>query len=160
MKRKILSLVLVMMLLSVSALAAVKLNSSLIDDAKQALNLMSYGEYKKALKKLDFSKNEPSASELGDFVYSSLDDLAYVSVQSDIAVAYRLKSGWRIAVPIEEPSYDTVQTLVLRSKNGQSFDNYKAMSWYEVENEMGKADKVVWQDAYDPGDIYLATDQY
>lgn len=162
MKRKILSIaILLALLLSVVASAA-SLDKALIDNAKQAVSLMSYGEYKKALKKLSFSKNAPSASDLSDFASESLGDLAHVSVQSTVGVAYQMEDGgaWRIAIPIEEPSYDTVQTFVLRSKNGKSFDGYKAMSWYEVEAEIADAASVIWRDAYDGGgDYYLVADE-
>ncbi len=158
MKRKILALILAMLVFCASAYAAAKLDTQLIDNAKQALSLISYGEYKKAIKQLAFSKNAPTASELSEFASTSLSDLGYVTVQTDVAVAYRLDSGWRVAVPIEEPTYDSVQTLVLRSKDGQSFDAYKAMSWYEVESEAASADKVIWQEAYEPGELYLAKD--
>lgn len=145
------------LLLSVSALAA-SLNAELIDDAKQALTLMSYGEYKKALKKLNLKK-DVGASELSDFVDENLSDLYFVSVQTDVAVAYQLDGAWRVAIPIETPSYDSVQTLVLRARDAKRFDAYKAMTWYEVLDEANAADEVIWRDAYEKGELYLLPDE-
>ncbi|MEF9972401.1 MAG: hypothetical protein RSJ41_01310 [Clostridia bacterium] len=158
--RKMLAILIVglLVLSPISAMAAAKLNTQLIDDAKQALSLMSYGEYKKAVKLLHFAKNAPTASELSDFVDENLPELYSCTVQSDVAVAYLADSTWRIAVPLESPSSDSVNALVLRAKNGKHFDNYKAMPWYDVMAEVDSAQKVIWQDAYDPGDVYIVAD--
>ena len=139
-----------------SALAA-GLSEGLIDDAKQALTLMSYGEYKKALKKLNL-KDAPSAQELSNFVEESLSDVYVVAVQSEVAVAYQVDGVWRVAVPVEAPAYDSVQTLVVRSKDGERFDAYRAMAWYEVMDQVAGADQVIWRDAYEQGDVYLLHD--
>lgn len=143
--------------LSPMAVLAASLDSALIDDAKQALTLMSYGEYKKALKRLDL-KNSSSVQDLSDFVDASLSDLYSVSVQSEVAVAYLLDGSWRVAVPIESPSYDSVTTFVVRAKDGKRFDAYRAMAWYEVLDQVSMADEVIWQDAYEQGDLYLLPD--
>lgn len=159
MKSKLLPILLILLVVAAPALAKpAKLDTALIDDAKQALVLMADGEYKKALKSLAFIKNAPSSAQLSEFAEASLSDLADVEVQTEVAVAYQLKGVWRVAVPIEAPTYDSVQTLVLRSKNGKAFDAYKAMSWYEVESELASADPVIWQEAYEPGEMFLAAD--
>ncbi|MEA4898905.1 MAG: hypothetical protein VB067_00785 [Christensenellaceae bacterium] len=159
MKSKLLPILLILLAVASPALAKpAKLDTALIDDAKQALTLMADGEYKQALKVLAFVKNEPSAAQLSEFAQASLSDLPNVAVQTEVTVAYRLKGVWRVAVPIEAPSFDSVQTLVLRSKNGKAFDAYKAMSWYEVESDLASADPVIWQEAYEPSEMFLAAD--
>lgn len=155
--RRMISWLLVAALLMAPVAALASLDSGLIDDAKQALTLMSYGEYKKALKKLNLKKAS-SAQALSDFVDSSLSDIYAVAVQTDVAVAYKTDGVWRVAVPVEAPSYDTVQTLVVRAKDGKRFDAYKAMAWYEVMDQVDAAEEVIWQDAYEQGELYLLPD--
>lgn len=149
-------LVLALTAAPLGALAA-GIDEGLIDDAKQALTLMSYGEYKKALKKLNL-KEAPSAQELSDFVDENLSDVYQVAVQSEVAVAYQVDGAWRVAVPVEIPSYDSVQTLVVRAKDGKRFDAYRAMAWYEVMDQVSGAEQVIWQDAYEQDDIYQLPD--
>ncbi len=141
---------------SLPALAA-DFDEGLIDDAKQALTLMSYGEYKKALKKLNL-KESPSAQELSDFVEENLSILYQVSVQNEVAVAYQVEGVWRVAVPVETPSYDSVPTLVVRAKNAERFDAYRVLAWYEVMDQVAQAEQVIWQDAYQQEDVYLLPD--
>ena len=155
--RRMISWLLVAALLMAPVAALASLDSGLIDDAKQALTLMSYGEYKKALKKLNLKKAS-SAQALSDFVDSSLSDIYAVAVQTDVAVAYKTDGVWRVAVPVEAPSYDTVQTLVVRAKDGKRFDAYKAMAWYEVMDQVDAAEEVIWQEAYEQGELYLLPD--
>ncbi|MGI6236118.1 MAG: hypothetical protein ACOYI7_01040 [Candidatus Excrementavichristensenella sp.] len=148
-------LAIVLLLCSVCALAS--FNQDLIGDAKQALTLMSYGEYKKALKKLDL-KGKTRAKDLAAFVEEELFDILSASVQSDVAVAFLKDEVWYVAVPVEPPSYDGVQTFVLRSKDGARFDTFKKMDWYEVESMMDLSTQIIWQDAYEDGRLYAVPD--
>lgn len=157
MRRMITWLLVTALLTAPAAALAASLNSSLIEDAKQALTLMSYGEYKKALKKLNLKK-APSAQDLSDFVDSDLSDVYAVAVQTEVAVAYKVDGVWRVAVPVEAPSYDSVQTLVVRAKDGKRFDAYKAIAWYEVLDQVDQAEEVIWQEAYEQGELYLLPD--
>lgn len=155
--RKLLVIALVCALLAPVGALAASFSETLFDNAKQALTLLSYGEYKKALKKLDMG-NGHKASELSDFVENDLPDLPYADVQTDVAVAYHYKNAWRLAIPIETPSYDAVETFLLRSKDGKKFDAYKAVTWYDVLLDIEEADTVIWRDEYAPGDLFIIAD--
>ena len=157
--RGVLTLVLIaLLMISTAASAAPKLDKKLIDAAKEGLLLMSYQEYKSAVKTLPFSSGAPSAAKLKTFATEDLSDLAYVTVQSATGVAYVINNSWRIAIPIEDPTYESVQVFVLRSKDGSGFDAMKAMTWYEVMDEIDQSDNVIWQDAYAEGSIYFVAD--
>lgn len=155
--KKLFSVLLAVVLLICSVCALASFDNDLIGNAKQALTLMSYGEYKKALKKLDL-KGNTGAKELAAFVEEELFDILSVSVQSDVAAAFMKDEVWYVAVPVELPSYDNVQTFVLRSKDGSRFDTFKKMDWYEVESMMDLSTQVIWQDAYEVGGLYAVPD--
>ena len=158
MRRLFIVLLILAFFLQGSAFASGDFSETLFDDAKQALSLISYGEYKKALKRLDFSGKTVTAEDLQTFTEDHLSSIFTVAVQTDVAVAYYTGSAWRLAIPLEEPSYDTVPVFVLRSKNGKSFDGYKAMLWYEVLDEVDQAESVTWNESYDPGDLFIVAD--
>ena len=87
-----------------------------------------------------------------------LFDILSTSVQSDVAAAFLKDEVWYVAVPVEPPSYDGVQTFVLRSKDGARFDTFKKMDWYEVESMMDLSSQIIWQDAYEDGRLYAVPD--
>lgn len=140
--------------------ALAELEKTLFDDAKQAVSLLSYGEYQKAIDKLDFSDNQPDSEEFARFVDENLDSVLYGDVQCSVAVGYRKGSAWRLAVPVEEPEDGSVQVLVLRSKDGQSFDAYTATSWRDVMAEVDESETVIWNEAYEPDDQVFLTDAH
>ena len=146
------------LLFGIAARAAEDLDTGLIKDAKQALTLISYGEYKKALKKLDFS-GEVSSKKLKSFAEENLSDAFLGEVQTDVAVAWKSGDSWIVAVPVEEPSYRGVQVFALRSKDGKQFDAYKAMTWGDVLAECGSSDSVIWKNAYEPEALTIVTDE-
>ena len=111
MKKRIALVLLIAALLCVPLAARAELKDALFDRAKQAVNLLSYGEYQKAVDKLAFSENAPTADEFGAFVEDNLDGV-FSAAQSRVAVGYKKGSSWRLAVPVEEPSYGGVQALV------------------------------------------------
>lgn len=158
MKKKIV-LLLLTALLCVPLAARAELKDALFDRAKQAVNLLSYGEYQKAIDKLAFSDNEPTADDFERFVEDNLDGV-FSAVQSRVAVGYKKGSSWRLAVPVEEPSYGGVQALVLRSKDGKTFDAYTASSWRDVMADVDESASVVWNEAYEADDPVFLTDDW
>jgi hypothetical protein len=107
------------------------LNEALFQDAKDALTMISYGEYQKALDKLNFTE-PPSAAEFEDFVCFDLDSVLTQTVQTDVAVCYHKSKKLYLALPVEEPVSRDVETLVLSSTDGEQFDGYKAARWGDV----------------------------
>ena len=152
------ALALALLLLPMAALAAP--SDKMFLSAKQALNLISYGEYQKAIDKLKVSSGEPTAEDFEQFIADNLDSVFYGSVQNTVAVAYKKGSGWKLAVPVEEPDSGAVQALVLKSKNGKSFDGYTAMTWSDVRMEVDESGSVTWNEAYEPGTLVIVADDY
>lgn len=160
--RKWICLLLVAALLGAPTLALAKeakINTKLFTAAKQALTLLSYGETKKALKKLGLSTGEEAVARLSAFAEDNLTDLMYVSVQTEVAVCYKVEAGYRFAVPLEAPEDRDVQVFVLKSKDGQSFSGYTSTTWGELQRELADSESVTWKDAYDPSASVFIADQ-
>ncbi len=138
--------------------SAKALDDSLFDSAKEALTLMSYGEYEKALNKLDFV-NPPSEADFEDFVCFELDDVLTQAVQTDVAVSFRRGKKVYLAIPVEEPSSRDVETLVLSSSNGAQFDGYRAATWGDVTKLANDDAGAVWNEPYDPGTLVVVPDE-
>ncbi len=153
------------LLLSAALLAATPLlvsaktlDEALFDNAKEALTLISYGEYQKALDKLDFV-NPPSEADFEDFVCFELDAALTQAVQTDVAVAYHKGKKLYLAIPVEEPSSRDVETLVLSSSDGAQFDGYKSDTWGDVTKLVKDDAAAVWNEPYDPGTLVIVPDQ-
>jgi hypothetical protein len=135
------------------------LNEQLFDDAKEALTLISYGEYQKALGKLNFSGEPPTAAEFEDFVCFDLDAALTQAVQTDVAVCFRRNKKFWLAIPVEEPTRRDVETLLLSSSDGERFDGYRAARWDDVNKWVGQDAKAVWNEPYDPGTLVVVPDE-
>lgn len=142
----------------ISALAK-ELDKKLFANAKEAVNLISYGEYKKALKKLGLSTEKESVQKLEALAEDSLSSAFYGDVQTDVAVSYKTGKGYKLAVPIESPDMGNVEALVLLSKDGQSFNNYSAMLWNDVLDEVSGSDSVTWNEAYEKNRPVIVADE-
>ena len=138
--------------------SAKTLNEALFDHGKEALTLISYGEYRKALKKLDFV-NPPSEADFEDFVCFDLDAVLTQAVQTDVAVSYHKGKKVYLAIPVEEPTSRDVETLVLSSSDGAQFDGYKAATWGDVMKLVRDDAAAVWNEPYDPGTLVIVPDQ-
>lgn len=138
--------------------SAKDLNEALFGDAKEALTMISYGEYQKALDKLNFAK-PPSAADFEDFVCFELDSVLTQTVQTDVAVCYHKGKKLYLAIPVEEPVSRDVEVLVLSSANGEQFDGYKAASWGDVMKLVKQDDAAVWNEPYDPGTLLVVPDE-
>ncbi len=138
--------------------SAKDLNEALFQDAKDALTLVSYGEYQKALDKLNFTQ-PPAESDFEDFVCFELDSVLTQTVQTDVAVCYHKGKKLYLAIPVEEPVSRDVETMVLSSTDGEQFDGYKALSWGDVMKSVKADDAAVWNEPYDPGTLVVVPDQ-
>jgi len=155
-KRSLLAcaLVLALALLPAVSLAdgyAGSLPEELFTRAKEALSLMSYGEYQEAVEMLALSGANPSAKDLRFFAeasFSTLDE----GVQKDVAVACLTEEyGWLIAVPLCAPDAADVETFVCHSSDALALDGYTAASWSFVSDLLGRSDEVIWWQKYEPG---------
>lgn len=158
--RRLTAVLLVLLLVAIPTTALAKeFNSKLFASAKEAVSLISYGENKKALKKLGLKAESKSVVALTEFVDENLSEISYITPQTDVAVCYQIEKGYKLAVPLEAPDSAYVNALVLLSKDGQSFSGYRAMSWGEVEDEIAQSESVIWKDKYDPGTPVILADE-
>ncbi len=133
------------------------ISDSLFSAAKEALSLLSYGEYESVCDVLPFADVAPSAEEWANFAgnFSTLDS---GTVQREISVAYWQNSSWSLAVPVSEPNKDSVETLILRSDDGQTFSGYKYATWGEARSGYESSDYVVWNEEYVAGTPVVIAD--
>lgn len=158
--KRILCIVLVLMVMSaaVSAMADVpQISSGLFANAKQALVYLASGEYERLVTLLPFSDVSPSASEWQSFAEGNFSTLAD-GVQTDYAVAYWTGSVWKLAVPVSVPSDGSVETLVLSSADGTSFNGYRYADWSQVKSEYETAPYVTWDREYIDANPVVTTD--
>jgi|LSQX01.2.fsa_nt_gb hypothetical protein len=159
MKKTISVLLLVAVLLSATALAdsAPSLSNDLFSDAKEALSLLSYGEFARVSEVLPFSGTAPSESEWESFA-ENFQTLDSGTVQREISVAFYVNGAWYLAVPVSEPSSGSVEALVLRSPDGEAFDGYNHADWETVEKGYGAAERVLWNKEYIAGKPIVIAD--
>ena len=128
-----------------------QLDEALFDDAKQILLYFADGDYESAAKLLDFT----DADELKKFVTGNFTCMGS-DVQTFVSVAFWSYNSWYIAVPLADPADGFVETLTLRSDDGDTFSGYKYCLWSEVEAEYSKSDYVTWNEEYVTADnLYI-----
>lgn len=130
------------------AFAVPKLSENMFDYAKATLSCLASGSYDKIVTSLPFSDVSPSADEWARFANGNFSDLSGTEPQTRYAVAYWSGRVWKVAVPVSEPNDSSVETLVLTSEDGSSFNGYCCMSWGDVENEYLSSDYVSWNREY------------
>lgn len=148
MKRTV-AIALVIALVALAAVAYAdmpKLSDNMIKYAKNALTALESGAYDKLVTSLPFSGISPSANEWEKFAKGSFTQLS--SVQTTYAVAYWTGNAWKIAVPLAEPSSDSVEVFVLSSEDGSSFSGYACTKWSSTYKECSGARYVVWDKEY------------
>lgn len=141
------------------AALAKELDKKLFSGAKEAVSLISYGEYKKALKKLGLPSTASDVEAFAAFAEEHLGSASYGDVQTDVSVGYQLGKTLKLAVPITAPDGWNVEALVLLSKDGHSFTGYKAMSWGDVLTELEDSDSAIWNKPYDPDTPLIVADE-
>lgn len=160
MQRKWLTGLLIALLLvaPLHAMAAPELSEKLFTRAKDTVSLIAYGEYQKAIEKMNLSENEPSVEDFESFVNSELSAIFSGVAQKDVAVAYTSGKRWIIAVPVVEPTDDSVRAFLLSSPDGKTVNNFRSMKWGEVMEGVNSSDDVIWNVAYDQGVPYVIAD--
>ncbi|MEE1200648.1 MAG: hypothetical protein U0L09_08345 [Christensenellales bacterium] len=124
-----------------------QLSDTLMSDAKQAIVYMVSGEYERLVTLFPFSGVSPSASEWESFFTGNFDSVSD-KAQTDYAVAYWTGYAWEIAVPVDVPSDENVETLVLSSSDGVSFSAYRFSKWGDVKEKYESAEYLNWKDEY------------
>ena len=151
MKRKKYIAMVALMLLALcgNALAVPKLSESLFDYAKATITCLASGSYDKIVTNLPFSDVSPSADEWERFAKGNFSNLTGSDPQTRYIVAYWTGRAWKVAVPVSEPSSSGIETLVLTSEDGSSFNGYGCMSWGDVKSEYSASDYVSWTHEYE-----------
>ena len=125
-------------------------------NAKQALSLMSYGEYADALDTLGLDSSQ--ADEFKFFADASFTGLSD-GVQLEVSVAFLTDEyGWILAIPLWEPDFADVETFLLHSSDGATFDGYTAATWGFVCDLLPYSCDTIWYHSYDPGRKFIAAD--
>lgn len=152
MKKLVSVLLLLAVFCSVCAYAdgAPSISSDLFSDAKEALSLLSYGEFESVSDLLSFSGSAPSASEWEKFA-DNFSTLNSGTVQREVSVAFYSGSSWFIAVPVSEPKSNSVECLVLSSSDGDTFSGYKYTTWGSVQKGYESSENVKWNKEYVAG---------
>ncbi|MDO4739704.1 MAG: hypothetical protein Q4A66_03475 [Eubacteriales bacterium] len=159
--RRILCLMLLACLLTAAAHAGSDeyrgtLPEEMFLNAKQALSLMSYGEYEAALETLGLDPAQ--AGDFRFFAEASFTSL-FDGVQLEVAVACLTDDyGWILAIPLWEPDAIDVETFLLHSSDGQTFDGYTSATWEFVDELLPKSKDTIWYDRYEPGDKFVVAD--
>ncbi len=159
--KKIVSALLLSALLLCAPLACAEevpaISDGLFSAAKEALSLLSYGEYGRVSEVLPFSGEAPGAEEWESFAgnFSTLDS---GTVQRDISVAYWDGSCWWLAVPVREPSVDSVEAMLLRSDDGSTISGYRYADWGSVKSGYGSSNYVKWNEEYVAGTPVIVAD--
>ena len=116
--------------------------------AKEAVSLISYGEYEMALKRLGM-EDQMQAATLKRYIDRNCSEIHRGSVQTDVSVAWFDGSTWQIAVPFEAPEDEAVGELVF-TLSGSAFSGIDFMRWGDVEASYDVADEVYWNLPYTP----------
>ena len=80
------------------------------------------------------------------------------TVQREVSVAYWQDSHWCLAVPVTEPKKDSVEVLMLRSDDGETFSGYKCTDWAEARSGYESSDYVTWNEEYVAGTPVIIAD--
>lgn len=115
--------------------------------AKEAVSLISYGEYDMALKKLNLDGTY-TAKALKKYIDTNCKEIYSGSVQTEVSVAWYDGSAWLMAVPFEAPDDDAVGALVFSLKDGKAFDGLVFARWEDVCEGYGATTDVYWNVAY------------
>ena len=125
-------------------------------DAKQALSLMSYGEYGAALETLGLDSSQ--ADEFKFFSEASFTSLSD-GVQLEVSVACLTDEyGWILAIPLWEPDFIDVETFLLHSSDGLTFDGYTSATWGFIRDLLPYSRDTIWYHSYEPGQKFIAAD--
>ncbi|NLF28536.1 MAG: hypothetical protein GX592_11625 [Clostridiales bacterium] len=152
MKKIVSALLLLAVLLTAAAYAdsVPAISNDLFADAKEALSLLSYGEFQRVSELLPFSGDAPDASEWERFA-DTFETLNSGTVQREVSVAFWINATWYLAVPVSKPDRGSVEAFVLSSADGETFSGYKYTTWGNVEKGYEASDYVKWNKEYVAG---------
>lgn len=152
--KRILALVCLIAVLALGAQAESGPSASAFKCAKEALSLISYGEFDRAISRLGMEK-VLSGAELKKFIGANCPEIFAGSVQTEVSVAWYEQNRWLLAVPFEAPDDNGVGALVFSLTDGVHFDAVFFARWGKVAESYSLSDSVNWNVAYTPGYIIV-----
>lgn len=148
MQRRLTAIVSVCLMLALAVPVMAEPSESAYRQAKEAVGLISYGEYEMALNRLGM-QDQMQAAALKRYIDQNCGEIHRGSVQTDVSVAWFDGSVWLLAVPFEAPEDDAVGALVF-TLSGNAFSGIDFMRWGDVETSYDAADEVYWNLPYTP----------
>ena len=148
MKKRFVAMFLLLAVLAVpAAMAAPAFDESLFSRAKDAVILISYGEYSGAVEKIA-SADVFDAAELESYVDGKARSIYNDTIQKTYSVAWYDGAKWIVAVPFTTPNDDAVGCFAFAAEDGVNVTAYRYMTWGSVVQGYANADEVLWQDEY------------
>jgi len=152
--KRILCLLVAFMLVVACASAENALPNETYKKAREAVSLISYGEYDMALSRLGLT-GEYTASQLKSYINKNCPEIYRGSVQTEVSVAWNDGECWQIAVPFEAPDDRAVGALVFKLKDSTHFESLSFARWGDVAETYSMYARVEWNKAYTPGYIIV-----
>ncbi len=121
-------------------------------NAKEAVSLISYGEFDMAISKLGLASM--TKKQLKSFIDTNCKEIYDGSVQTEVSVAW-FDEIWLLAVPFEAPDDAAVGALVFTLTDGKTFDGVQFMRWEDVEEGYSSSSDVYWNLPYSPDYIIV-----
>ena len=129
------------------------ISNDLFSDAKEALSLLSYGEYQKVADLLGLGEAADWETFAGEF--KTLDS---GTVQREVSVAWWTGNAWLLAVPVSEPKSAGVEAIVFTSADGSAFSGYQRSDWGSVQSAYAGSSYVTWNEEYVAGTPVVIAD--
>ena len=123
-------------------------SNALFTYISDAMNLLSAGAYDRVVASVPFADAAPSADEWRNFALGNFATLTNTVPQNRYIVVYWSGSVWKVAMPVQEPSSDDVEVLVLSSEDGESFIGYGCSLWGNIRREYESSTYVRWTEEY------------
>lgn len=160
MKKRILSILILAALSIVSAFGAyaeapLAPNENAYRNAKEAVSLISYGEYGMALQRLSLT-HVMTAQALKSYIDINCREIYRGSVQTEVSVAWFDGMIWNIAVPFEAPDDEAVGALVFQLQSPEQFSSVYFMRWGDVQASYSMSRYVYWNVEYIPNYVIVA----
>ena len=152
--KKFLALFCVLAAFALTARAESVPSASAFQAAKEALSLISYGEFDRAIARLGMEKTM-SGADMKKYIGANCPEIYAGSVQTEVSVAWYSQNRWLLAVPFEAPDDNGVGALVFSLTDGVHFDAVFFARWGKVAEGYSASDSVTWNAKYTPGYIIV-----
>ena len=122
--------------------------------AKEAVILISYGDYDAAIQRLGMT-GTLSQNTLKSMIDKKCKEIYAESVQTEVSVAWNDGRNWRIAVPFEAPDDRAVGALVFTLASVSEFAGIEFQRWGDISDAYAVSAEVFWNVEYVPDYIIV-----